>query len=206
MDVISEPGTVYAEIDHSANSHSLFRGVGTGSIGSHKIFAFSVLSEMCDEEIENCSEIDLEEINERSVLIQTGQTRNDSVEAQVASRDISKEYRDLTRRRNVSPASVAGSARTTAGTSSTEGADVLFEIFDELPYTMRDLLILIKNISPAIILLIAGLGVIFEWHTAVCLLVFVVTFNAGKKVVEEFVDRMKRKFQRKRNRRLGDLL
>ena len=127
----SEPGTVYAEIDHSANSHSLFRGVGTGSIGSHKIFAFSTLSEMCEEEIDNCSEFDLEEINERSVLIQTGQTRNDSVEAQAASRNETREYRDLTRRRNVSPASEAGSARTTAGTSSTEGADVLFEIFDE---------------------------------------------------------------------------
>ena len=72
LDVTSESGTVYATIDHSANSHSLFRGVGTGSsIGSHKIFRFFCVSEMCDKEVETCSENDLEEINERSVLIQT---------------------------------------------------------------------------------------------------------------------------------------
>ena len=51
---------------------------------------------------------------------------------------------DLMRGRNVSPASETGSARTTVGTSDTEGVEVLFEIFDELPYTVRDIFKLIR--------------------------------------------------------------
>ena len=79
MDTTSEPGTVYAELDHSGNSHSLFKGVGTGSVGSHKIFAFSAHPDLCEKDVERCSENDLEELNEHSVLIQTGQSRNDSL-------------------------------------------------------------------------------------------------------------------------------
>ena len=111
-----------------------------------------------------------------------------------------------TRRGNVQSASVTGSARTTDGTSGIEDAELLIEILDDLPNALLKLYDFVKDLSPAIILVIAGLGVLFEWHMAVNLLIFILTLNAGRKAVEKSLDNIKKIFQRKRNRRLGHIL
>ena len=85
-------------------------------------------------------------------------------------------------------------------------SDYLVGMLDDLPYNFVALLHIVKDVSPVIGLILAVLGLFLEWHTGVCILTLLMTYEAAKKIVIEVFKEKRNEIRNKKADRLSDVM
>ena len=189
MDTASDHGTVYAQLDFQ-KQRSLFTGVDANGNATAKIFAFSVLSEspvasdpllsenqylMETEEKDDEDYIAIQVGNASTSKLRDGERIHPSAPPRTT---FSHEYRDSAGRLIQKFENQAVTSQDRPGFG-----DYFIDWMDDLPANVITGLHIAREISPVLGLILAVLGLFLGWHTGVCVLVLVMSYEAAKKSI-----------------------